>query len=152
MVLALDSKTLQADSLAATIDKPNKVLSLLFDSQVFNTKQADQTLLLRLYRDDEVHTKNLERARKGGLAVKTDALSEWIKELVVERPKITAHRLEQLVKQQVSHGLIYSIKGDIIEFYDKNDKIKQAKLSGLKDRLSRAKINRAKRSSRDRTE
>ena len=139
MTLTPDLQALTVDSLVEPSDRPNRIISLLFNSSLFDEKQAYQTLLRRYYQEEEADKKALASARKGGLAKKTDALSEWIQGLADDQPRLSSHRLEQLVKQAEGHGLICSVKGDIIEFYDKDGKIKEAKLSALKHRLSRAK-------------
>jgi len=86
---------------------------------------------------------------KGGKAAKTDALQEWIIEMVLAEPDINVQRLLRKIKKLVQMGdSIFTSVGrksdssgtesDHICF-DNLGEPKTAAVSGLKDRLSRAK-------------
>ncbi len=87
-------------------------------------------------------------ARKGGRAVKSDALQWVIEEIVLKNPTITIRQLFFKLKGEIGQGTVTSIdeESDIradeprmIHFEEDNGKRMIAPLSGLKDRLFRAK-------------
>jgi hypothetical protein len=78
-------------------------------------------------------------ARKGGRAGKTDRLQTLIEEIVQDRPNISVRELEAKLRRQEEIDPIQEIDDGIIFFTDAHDCTKRGKLSGLKDRLSRAK-------------
>lgn len=80
-----------------------------------------------------------ERARNAGRAPKKDALQALIEDLVEENPNITEPQLRVLLTRQRFPGLIEDVDDEDIWFKNKNGRSKAAKISGLKDRLSRAK-------------
>ena len=75
----------------------------------------------------------------GGRAMKEDPLQKYILKLLETRPDITSAQLLKELKNKVGGDLIYSIEHNSISFWSHPDKFKDAKISGLKDRLSRAK-------------
>jgi hypothetical protein len=85
----------------------------------------------------------VERARRAGRARKADALQKRIVEIVQERPGITAPQLLDRLEAEERGGLIQEIVDGVIHFTQpdgSNDgRSKTAPVSGLKDRLSRAK-------------
>jgi hypothetical protein len=79
-------------------------------------------------------------ARKGGLADKTDALQRVIEELVAENPSVSATIvLSRLRSMQSPSGPIEEVTDAAISFTLANGRSREASISGLKDRLSRAK-------------
>lgn len=89
-----------------------------------------------------------EFCRKGGKARKGDSLSKLIEALVRANPKITERELSWRLNRQVGKGVIFSIDtkssvvaGNVrmITFEDEDGRRKTAPVSGLKDRLRRAK-------------
>ena len=78
-------------------------------------------------------------SRKGGHAPKTDALQLLIQNCVREEPNIGQRKLWHQLKKHLSLGVIMAIDDHEIQFLDRNEKLKTAPVSGLKDRLSRAK-------------
>jgi hypothetical protein len=78
-------------------------------------------------------------ARKGGRAGKTDRLQTLIEEIVQGQPNISVRELEAKLTQCQSIDPMQEIARGIIFFTDAHDRTKRCKLSGLKDRLSRAK-------------
>lgn len=85
-----------------------------------------------------------EQARKGGRAKKTDALSQLIQSIVERNPRITVAQLAEQLKAQQGLGIIADIDGTTITFDRANGSLKEASVSGLKDRLSRAKKARSR--------
>lgn len=89
-----------------------------------------------------------DRAAKAGKAPKGDALNRLVLDEVRANPKITERQLLKRLEQQVGEGTILSISskdallaGDVrtIRFQTVEGKEKEAPVSGLKDRLFRAK-------------
>jgi hypothetical protein len=87
-------------------------------------------------------------SRKGGKTPKCDALQNLIREIVLEKPKITREQLLRELKSNRVAGVISEIdeqsvvKADepqMIHFVEDDGTPKIAPVSGLKDRLSRAK-------------
>lgn len=78
-------------------------------------------------------------SRKGGRALKTDALQVLIETCVRERPDITQRQLWHRLNKHLGLGVIRAIDSQKIEFSARNGEPKTAPVSGLKDRLSRAK-------------
>jgi hypothetical protein len=89
-----------------------------------------------------------EFCRKGGRARKGDSLSKLIERLVRVNPKITERQLFWRLNREVGKGVIFSIDAKssviagnvrVITFEDDHGRRKTASVSGLKDRLARAK-------------
>jgi hypothetical protein len=87
-------------------------------------------------------------SRKGGKAPKRDALQILIQDIVIQKPKITAGQLLYTLKSIRGAGTVTSIEEEsdvrggeprMIHYVDDSRTPKTASLSGLKDRLSRAK-------------
>jgi hypothetical protein len=79
-----------------------------------------------------------EWSRKGGKANKSDALQLLIEDIVKQRPATSARELEDELRRRERVEPIDEIADGQISFTD-NGHLKDAPLSGLKDRLSRAK-------------
>jgi hypothetical protein len=80
-----------------------------------------------------------EQARKGGKALKTDALHVLIEQIVSRRPNMTCPELIEQLQADTGIAPIEDVDGDAIHFTDHYGRSNQAPLTGLKDRLSRAK-------------
>lgn len=88
-------------------------------------------------------------ARKGGEAPKENALQEVIEEIARQNPKITAPQLIRALAGDAGAGVVTSIDqlSDLllecerryIHYIDHDGRPKKASLTGLKDRLSRAR-------------
>jgi hypothetical protein len=78
-------------------------------------------------------------SRRGGYALKTDALQTLIIAYFQEEPEIDQRKLWHYLKSEQGLGVIKFIDDQKIEFVDRNSKLKTAPVSGLKDRLFRAK-------------
>ena len=86
-------------------------------------------------------------SRKGGSTPRCDALQGLIEEIVRENPKITQGQLLRKLKGARGAGTVVTGEkvdrvpdaGKWIHFVDEDGKPKKAPVSGLKDRLSRAK-------------
>lgn len=96
-------------------------------------------------------TKSFQSAfsRKGGAAAKPDALQSLILQIVGRTPNVTARELLARIECQKPHEWDIDKKGDTIEFPDSQGRYKSAPISGLKDRLSRAKKKIATRDKKD---
>jgi hypothetical protein len=80
----------------------------------------------------------IQQARKGGNVKKADSLNELILEIVRRRPAMTAAELLERLRQQQYQNTIQDIDEHTIWFTTRDGRSKSAKISGLKDRLSRA--------------
>jgi hypothetical protein len=80
-----------------------------------------------------------DQGRKGGSAEKRDPLSKWLRELVRRDPQISEQECIEKLRSEKGLGLITDIDENFIYFATSEGKEKTAKLSGLKDRLSRAR-------------
>jgi hypothetical protein len=78
-------------------------------------------------------------SRKGGSASKTDALQMLIQSCVRQSSGISQRELLHHLKTYLGRGILRVIDNEKIEFLNYNEKLKSAPVSGLKDRLSRAK-------------
>jgi hypothetical protein len=78
-------------------------------------------------------------SRKGGSAYKTDALQTLIQTCDRQLPGISQRELLHHLKTYLGQGTLRVIDNEKIEFLNYNGKLKSAPVSGLKDRLSRAK-------------
>lgn len=78
-------------------------------------------------------------SRKGGKAAKADPLQLLIRRLVEQSPSITVEDLRRHLREHQGIGPIADIQGNLITVVLPDGRLKDAKLSGLKDRLSRAK-------------
>jgi hypothetical protein len=100
----------------------------------------------------EAMLENAERAKqrvlayqgqKGGQAKKPDALQELIISLLRRRPSMTVSRLLEALEREPRGSTIIDIAEELISFTQPDGtpegRMKQAALSGLKDRLSRAR-------------
>ena len=80
-----------------------------------------------------------QRGRKGGQAKKTDALQTFIIEIARQCPEVTCPLLLARLRDQAPIPPIIEVDGDTIYFTSRGGREGTAKISGLKDRLSRAK-------------
>jgi hypothetical protein len=80
-----------------------------------------------------------QHARRGGLAGKTDVLQDLIEQIVRRNPAITVRALEARLSEHQGIEPIQDFSDGTISFTNRGDRTKYAALSGLKDRLSRAK-------------
>jgi len=87
-------------------------------------------------------------SRRGGKMPKSDALQDLIREVAFWDPGITVRQLLRELMRRQGEGVVVSIEGKCqtlagegrrIHFEDHNGTSKTAPVSGLKDRLSRAK-------------
>jgi hypothetical protein len=86
------------------------------------------------------------QARKGGLASKTDSLQKIIMKFVLENPNMTQRKLLSSLKKQEFLELSFDNKSNVlagdgvmIRWSSEDGRKDCAPVSGLKDRLSRAK-------------
>src|ERR1700730_2686543 len=81
-----------------------------------------------------------DQSRRAGSAAKTDALQMFIINVVRANRSIThVQLLDKLRQAQQPGGLIEDIDNELISFVDGKGRGKTARISGLKDRLSRAR-------------
>ena len=80
-----------------------------------------------------------EQARVAGSAKKTDRLQEWIVSLMRSDSTLTVPRLRRLLESEPEDGFIQEITDKEIWFTNWHDRTRRAAISGLKDRISRAK-------------
>jgi hypothetical protein len=85
------------------------------------------------------HRFSSQQARTAGKVGKADKLSEMIGEIVQRRPAITEPELLESLRAQQGEGTIQDIDENAIWFTTRDGRSKSAAISGLKDRLSRAK-------------
>ena len=124
----------------ATVDMHGEVARLL---PVYYQKSFEKALQdVAALSEDPVLLKRTHRhlSRLGGSSKKTDALQEVILEEVQKRPAITVtDLLKHLQSLQDLRQVVDDIDDGAIFFTDRNGHSKKAPVSGLKDRLSRAK-------------
>ena len=115
-------------------------LDLLRAEQIEGVPIRHQTSLYKALEDAERTGKRfvMEHASKGGKAKKSDALQLLIEKIVVREPSISARQLENQLETYQGIDIIEDIEDGSIWFTN-GDSLKEAKLSGLKDRLLRAK-------------
>jgi hypothetical protein len=81
-----------------------------------------------------------EFSRKGGRAVKEDFLNRLIHKLVLKQPSLTERQLFHKLRKLESEGNVQLAPDEVtFDFCDDNEKWKTALVTGLKDRLFRAK-------------
>lgn len=124
----------------ATVDMHGEVARLLpvYYQKSFEEALQDAAALF----EDPVLLKRTHRrlSRLGGSSKKTDALREVILEEVQKRPAITVtDLLKHLQSLQDLRQVVDDIDEEAISFTDRKGHTKNAPISGLKDRLSRAK-------------
>jgi hypothetical protein len=78
-------------------------------------------------------------ARRGGTARKADSLQLLIQQIVTRRPAVSKDRLLEALKADCRMGTIEDIDESFVYFTNHDGRSKQARISGLKDRLTRAK-------------
>ena len=85
------------------------------------------------------HTIKRGLAQKGGRALKEDSLQRLIMSIVQHTPNVTTKLLLRALEREPPGRVIKHIGNELIEFSDDNGIVQTAPISGLKDRLSRAK-------------
>lgn len=101
-----------------------------------------QVSIYEALRDAEIAKRRFlaEQSRRAGSAEKTDALQTFIIEAVRANSSITVVQLlDKLRQAQQPGGLIEDIDDEAIFFVDAKGRLKTARVTGLKDRLSRAR-------------
>ena len=81
-----------------------------------------------------------EIGRKGGRAKRSDPLQDLIIKIVADKPQITVRQLmDELRAYSEIRDVVEDIDEKSIHFLDRQDRPKTASISGLKDRLTRAR-------------
>jgi hypothetical protein len=117
----------------------------LSDEQARRVPLRSQLTLERALADAERDKKQIlcQQARKGGRAKKSDALQQAIECLVRLYPDITEAKVRDMLNRERFPELIEDVDEEEISFvwFDRSGRLrsKQAAISGLKHRLSRAK-------------
>lgn len=120
-------------------------LRKLADEQLRSIPTYYQTTLEKSLADAEYQKQRFlsQQGRKGGQVKKSDALQQAILDLVRRDPNITASELENMLTRERYPGLIDDVADGKIHFVQPDGSTdgrhKVARISGLKDRLSRAK-------------
>lgn len=99
------------------------------------------TLLKRTITDRQQATSD-EQRRRASTPRNLDPLQELIEKLVRDKPKISAKELEKCLHREIGRGVITHIVDNEIEL--EGGRRASVKISGLKDRLTRAKQKIAK--------
>ena len=124
----------------ATLDMDGEAARLL---PVYYQKSVEQALQdAEALFDDPALQKRAHRrlSRLGGSSKKTGALQEVILEAVRKHPEMTVQELlRHLQSLQCLRQVVDDIDAEAIFFTDRDGHSKKAPVSGLKDRLSRAK-------------
>src|SRR5262249_7730093 len=116
-----------------------------FDEQARGVPLRNQTTIEKFLADGEADKRRFlsQQGRKGGQTKRPDALQEAILDIVRRRPEITEARLRDLLTRERFPELITDIDEDTIWFVQSDGperkRLKEAPISGLKHRLSRAK-------------
>jgi hypothetical protein len=117
----------------------------LSDEQARRVLLKSQLTLEQALADAERDKKRIlsHQGRKGGRAKKPDALRHAIEDLVRHDPRITLAKVREMLTKERYPGLIDDVDEDTIWFVQPDGsplgRLKGASISGLKDRLSRAK-------------
>jgi len=129
----LDDQNLLLSQRMASGAALDAALDVLRAEQIGGVPIRHQTSLYKALEDAERTGKRFltEHASKGGRAKKPDALQILIEKIVVREPSISVRQLE---KQLEAYQGIDDIEDGSIWFTN-GDSLKEAKLSGLKDRL-----------------
>jgi hypothetical protein len=100
-----------------------------------------QTTIEKLLADAEADKERFlsQQGRKGGQARKSDALPRLILDLVRCRPEITEAKLRDILTRERFPGVIEEVDDETISFAQPDGRLKDARITGLKHRLSRAK-------------
>jgi hypothetical protein len=103
---------------------------------IYNRKSIE-----RAYEDAERRRASIRSGdgSQGGRPQRGDALQELIEEIVAVRPNITASALLERLHASQLEGLIEDIEEGQIWFVGANNGSRSAPISGLKDRLTRAR-------------
>src|SRR5207248_4001776 len=87
-----------------------------------------------------------QQARKGGKQRQADALQRAIIQVVHGKPTVTVKQLEELLTREHCPSLVEDNDGEYIYFTEPDGgdegRLKKAKISALKHRLSRGKRSR----------
>jgi hypothetical protein len=103
---------------------------------------VDAVALLKRAITDRQKAVSDEQRRRASLPRKADPLQQLIEQMVRSRPGISRKELERVLWGEIGKGVILDIDDtDILLIEDKSDPVP---LSGLKDRLTRAKQKIAK--------
>jgi hypothetical protein len=105
-------------------------------------RDVDAVTLLKRAITDRQQAVSDEQRRRASMPRKADPLQQLIEQMVRKRPEISRKELERALQSEIGKGVILDIDDtDILLTEDKSD---PAPLSGLKDRLTRAKQKIAK--------
>lgn len=80
-----------------------------------------------------------QQGKKGGKSKKTDALQGLIIDLARRMPIITEQELRDRLTREAYPEIIEDVDDETISFKTHKGRLKEAPITGLKDRLSRAK-------------
>ena len=78
-------------------------------------------------------------ARDIASAARPDPLQEFIVAALKENPGLTVQDLHAKLRAAANTGAFGNVTDGVIEFHNRRGRLKQATVSGLKDRLSRAR-------------
>ena len=120
-------------------------LRRLADEQLRGVPTYYQTTLEASLVDTEYEKQRFlsQQGRNGGQVKKSDALQQAISDLVRRDPNVTASELENMLTREKFPQLIADVEDGRIHFIQPDGltdgRLKVTPISGLKDRLSRAK-------------
>jgi hypothetical protein len=136
-----DVESGKADRLQADPWVVGRVLNVLASELARDVPSYSRTDFRAALSDADAERRDVlkHQARRGGQAKKPDLLQERIVEIVRTSPKITCHELLSRLRDEAGGLVIEDIDEEEIWFNGRNGSSKSAPLSGLKDRLSRAK-------------
>lgn len=114
------------------------------DSEIIRGVPVKHRKTFELTLDDAEQGIRLARqrfSRLGGKAHKRDALQRLIAEKVQQNPKMHQQELFHSLRADIGKGTIVSmdLQSSTIQFWTETGKLKPVSLSGLKDRLSKAR-------------
>jgi hypothetical protein len=121
--------------LAEAVDRANRLISA---GHMHNPAFLEETSL-----EAQIQKAKDRRAKNNSVHAKkprVDALQAEIEKIVSHKPTITRDELFTQLEQLKGLGIIQDIEDDLIHFSSsENEPVKTATISGLKDRLSRAR-------------
>ena len=111
------------------------------DEQARGVPIRNQTTIEKLLADAEADKRRFlsQHGRKGGQTKRADALQQAILDLVRHRPEITEAKLKDILTRARFPRLIEDVDDEKISFAQPDGRLKEARITGLKHRLSRAK-------------
>jgi hypothetical protein len=133
---AAAKRDMDSEAIRVAIRERKSLEQALSDAQE-TVREAEKLVRRNVINAERERRRNISRS--GGLAPKPDPLQILIQQLVREMPTINRRGLWFRLKDELGRGIIVAIDRKEIRFLTPRCGLKTAPVSGLKDRLHRAK-------------